>query len=139
MPKLLGDRVIPQILDAGFNLDFIDGDAIDSLGIHYPVLVLPGIERLPLGTYQKIEQYALHGGIVIATRRLPSTAPGLMNAESESRQIQRTSPNACSVTRARRVTLWKMKTSLQVLPQAITNPTSLFHQRLRKSGLFTAN
>jgi len=88
MPKLLGDRVIPQILDAGFNLDFIDGDAIDTLAIHYPLLVLPGIERLPLGTYQKIEQYALHGGIVIATRSLPSTAPGLMNAESESRQIK---------------------------------------------------
>ena len=88
MPKLLGDRVIPQILDAGFNTDFIDGDAIDTLGIHYPVLVLPGVERMPLATYQKIEQYALHGGIVIATRTLPSTAPGLMNAESESRQIQ---------------------------------------------------
>ncbi len=88
MPKLLGDRVIPQILDAGFNLDFIDGDAIDSLGIRYPVLVLPGVERLPLATYQKIEQYALHGGIVIATRRLPSTAPGLVNADTESRQIE---------------------------------------------------
>jgi len=87
MPKLLGDRVIPQILDAGFNLDFMDGDAIDTLGIHYPVLVLAGIERLPLATYQKIEQYALHGGIVIATGNLPSTAPGLMNAENESRQI----------------------------------------------------
>jgi hypothetical protein len=88
MPKLLGNHVIPQILDAGFNLDFIDGDAIDTLGIHYPVLVLPGFERLPLATYQKIEQYALHGGIVIATRRLPSTAPGLLNAESDARQIQ---------------------------------------------------
>ncbi|MGA8270722.1 MAG: glycosyl hydrolase [Candidatus Sulfotelmatobacter sp.] len=88
MQKLLGNNVIPQILDAGFNLDFIDGDAIDALGIQYPVLVLPGVERLPLATYRKIEQYALHGGIVIATRRLPSTAPGLLNAESESRQIQ---------------------------------------------------
>jgi hypothetical protein len=88
MPKLLGNRVIPQILDAGFNLDFIDGDAIDTLGLPYPVLILPGVERLPLVTYQKIEQYAFDGGIVIATRRLPSTAPGLLNAENDSRQIQ---------------------------------------------------
>ncbi len=88
MGKLLGDAVIPQILDAGFGLDFIDGDAVDALGIHYPVLVLPGVHRLPLSTYQKIEQYALHGGIVIATRSLPSTAPGFMNAASESRQIR---------------------------------------------------
>ncbi|MGC2185082.1 MAG: glycosyl hydrolase [Terriglobales bacterium] len=88
MGKLLGDELIPQILGAGLNLDFIDGDAIDALGIRYPLLVLPGIKRLPLSTYQKIEQYALHGGIVVATRSLPSTAPGLVNTESDSKQIQ---------------------------------------------------
>jgi alpha-L-rhamnosidase len=88
MGKLLGDRVIPQILDAGFNFDVIDPDAVDALDIHYPVLILPGVHRLPVSTYRKIEQYALHGGIVIATRSLPSTAPGLMNAEKESQQIQ---------------------------------------------------
>jgi hypothetical protein len=100
MGKLLGDQVIPQILDAGFNLDFIDGDAIDALGIHYPVLVLPGVHRLPVSTYQKIEQYALHGGIVIATRTLPSTAPGLMNAEKESQQIREISQRLFRATGA---------------------------------------
>jgi hypothetical protein len=88
MHKLLGDRVIGEILDAGFNLDFIDADAIDSLGVPYPVLVLAGIERLPVSTYRKIQQFAERGGIVIATRRLPSTAPGLANMEAESHQIQ---------------------------------------------------
>ena len=88
MGKLLGDNVISQILDAGFSLDFVDGDVIEALGIRYPALVLPGINRLPLSIYQKIEQYALHGGIVIATRSLPSTAPGFVNAESDSKQIQ---------------------------------------------------
>jgi alpha-L-rhamnosidase len=88
MGELLGGNVIPQILDAGFNLDFIDADAIDGLGIAYPILVLPGIERLPLATYQKIEQYASSGGVVVATRRLPSTAPGFLNADAESLEIQ---------------------------------------------------
>lgn len=88
MPKLLGDKLIPAILDAGFNFDFIDADAIDKLGIIHPVLILPGVERLALATYRKIEQYAFHGGIVIATRRLPSTAPGLADAENESQQIR---------------------------------------------------
>lgn len=88
MGELLGSKVIPQVLDAGYNLDFIDADAIDKLGIKYPVLILPGVERLPVETYRRIEEYASHGGIVIATRRLPSTAPGLMNAEAETRQIQ---------------------------------------------------
>ena len=86
--KLLGSKVIPQILDAGFGLDFIDADAIDTVGIPHAVLVLPGVDRLPASTYRWIEQYARRGGIVIATRRLPSTAPGFLNAESESRQVR---------------------------------------------------
>lgn len=88
MGELLGSKVIPQILDAGYNFDFIDADAIDKLGITYPVLILPGVERLPVETYRKIEEYASHGGIVIATRRVPSTAPGLLNADAESGQIR---------------------------------------------------
>jgi hypothetical protein len=91
MGELLGSNVMPQILDAGFNLDFIDGDVIDTLGIPYPVVVLPGVERIALATYKKIEQYAGNGGTVIATRRLPSTAPGFLNADSESQQIQQIS------------------------------------------------
>ena len=87
----LVSKAIPQILDSGFNLDFIDADAIDSLGIQYPVLILPGIERLPLSTYRKIENYARSGGIVIAARSLPSTAPGLVEAEADSRGIQEVS------------------------------------------------
>lgn len=88
MDGLLGHTVIPQILDAGFNLDFTDADAIDKLGIRYSILVLPGVERIPLVTYRKIEQYAMRGGTVVATRRLPSKSPGLLNADSESQQIQ---------------------------------------------------
>jgi alpha-L-rhamnosidase len=88
MAKLLGKKVIPQILDAGFNLDFIDADAIDSLGVRYPILILPNVARLPLATYQKIEEYAQRGGIVIATGKLPSTAPGLANADADTGKIQ---------------------------------------------------
>lgn len=88
MQELLGSNVIPQILDAGYNLDFIDADAIDKIGIPYPMLILPGIDRLPAKTYRKIEEYAAHGGIVIATRRTPATAPGLLNAGAESGQLK---------------------------------------------------
>jgi hypothetical protein len=88
LPRFLKSDVIPQILDAGFNLDFIDADAIDTVGIRYKVLVLPGVDRLPLQTYEKIFDFAQHGGIVIATRRLPATAPGLSNASEVSSRIQ---------------------------------------------------
>jgi alpha-L-rhamnosidase len=81
---LLGKKVIPQILDAGFNFDFIDAGTIDKAGIPYPILVLPKIERLPLATYRKIEAYVDKGGVVIATGRLPSIAPGLKQTEKDS-------------------------------------------------------
>src|SRR5579863_3607603 len=35
MHEFLGKEVIAQILDAGFNLDFIDADAIDTVGVPY--------------------------------------------------------------------------------------------------------
>jgi len=84
----LVSRIIPQILDAGFNVDFIDADAIDIVGIPYAALILPGMDRLPLATYRKIEEYARHGGIVIAAKSLPASAPGLREAESDGRQIR---------------------------------------------------
>ncbi len=84
MERLLGPEIIPQILDAGFNFDFIDSEMIAKSGIPYPVLILPGVERLPLATYREIEAYAHNGGIVIATRNLPSRAPGLREAETDT-------------------------------------------------------
>ena len=88
LPRFLKADVIPQILDAGFNLDFIDADAIDAVGIPYKVLVLPGVDRLPPETYEKIVAFAQHGGIVVATRRLPETAPGLSHANEVASRIQ---------------------------------------------------
>lgn len=93
MQELLGKEVIPQVLDAGFNLDFIDADVIDCVGIPYRVLILPGVERLPLQTYRRIEQFAAQGGLVIATRRLPALGPGLIKDESETSEIEQLSQN----------------------------------------------
>jgi hypothetical protein len=104
MPELLGPDLIPAILDAGYNLDFIDSTAIDRVGIHYPILVIPNVERLPLTTYRKIADYARGGGIVLATRSLPSRAPGFMESPRDTaavRQISRElfAPNAKNAKR----------------------------------------
>ena len=88
MDNALGKQVIAQVIDAGFNLDFVDADAIDSVGIPYRVLILPGIDRFPVATYEKVLDFAKHGGIVIATRRLPNTAPGLMHNREDSAQLR---------------------------------------------------
>ncbi len=78
--RSLGATLVTQVLDSGYNFDFIDDAAIDKLGITYPVLILPNIQRMPLATIRKIEAYAAKGGIVVATKRLPSMATGLQDA-----------------------------------------------------------
>jgi hypothetical protein len=88
MPRLLGTDIIPQILDSGFSFDFIDADAIRAAGIPYKAIVLPGVDRLPSDAYEKIVEFARSGGIVIATRREPSTAPGFRDAAAVSARIQ---------------------------------------------------
>jgi hypothetical protein len=90
MQHLLGPNVIPQILDGGYNFDYIDDGAIAKVGIPYRVLVLPNVERMPLASLEKIRQYAAKGGIVIATGRTPSMAPGLMD-EKDTPDIRKIS------------------------------------------------
>lgn len=78
MDALLGPHVIPQILDAGYNFDFIDDDAIENAGVPYRILILPGVERMPLATHRKLEAYVSKGGIVVATRRRPLPGAGIL-------------------------------------------------------------
>jgi hypothetical protein len=82
---LLGKNVTGQIVDAGFNLDYVDSRVIDKSDVRHRILILPGITGIPLRTYQKIEAFAEQGGIVIATRTLPSRAPGLENAHDSAK------------------------------------------------------
>jgi hypothetical protein len=87
MGAILGPTVMPQILDAGYNYDYIDDRAIAKNGVPFPILILPGVERIPLATYRKLEEFARHGGILVATRRTPSRAPGLAE-EADTGQIR---------------------------------------------------
>jgi hypothetical protein len=91
MSKFLGKDLIAQVLDAGFGLDFIDADAIDTVDIPYKVLILPDVNRLPVTTYDRVLTFARQGGIVIATRRQPATAPGLVDHEAATARIQQIS------------------------------------------------
>jgi len=70
MGALLGPTLIPQILDAGFNFDFIDDRAIEQAGVPYPVVVLPTLKRLPPATSQKLDAFKRRGGIVVEAARI---------------------------------------------------------------------
>lgn len=77
MKKRITPELMSAILDAGYNIDYIDAATIDKLGsIPYPVLVIPPTDRIPLATYRKIASYA-DSGKVIAIGTLPSLGPGL--------------------------------------------------------------
>ncbi len=97
--ELLGKDVIPRILEAGYALDLFDDDALAQVGRverdalvlgqnKYRVVVLPGVERIPPDTLRKFEEFVRGGGILIATRRLPQTAPGRQATESDKAQVR---------------------------------------------------
>ena len=98
--RKLGPNLLPSLLEAGYNLDFID-DEILANNAHvengklavadqgFSIVVLPGIERIPPATLAKLGEFARSGGTLIATRRLPSLAPGLLHQDSEGAEVIR--------------------------------------------------
>ena len=84
---LLGPALVPQVLNAGYGFDFIDDRAIETLGVPYKLLILPGVERIPLSTMHRLQQYANRGGMIIATRSLPSLGTGLLEEKTETAEI----------------------------------------------------
>jgi hypothetical protein len=95
----LGPRIIPAILDSGYNLDFFDDGMLDLRGRvedgalvfgdqRYRIVVLAGVERMPLSTLQKLEEFAQGGGTIVATRRLPDRAPGYKAAGRDSAAVR---------------------------------------------------
>jgi hypothetical protein len=87
MNQRVGPDLLPAILGAGFNLDFIDDGVLagraridqGALAIgpgRYRAIVLPGIERISPETLRAVEGFAAAGVRVIATRRVPALAPG---------------------------------------------------------------
>src|SRR5665213_694783 len=65
MKKRITPELMSAILDAGYNIDYIDAATIDKLGtIPYPVLVIPPTDRIPLTTYRMIASYAATGKVL---------------------------------------------------------------------------
>jgi hypothetical protein len=97
--EVVGPDVIPGILESGYGFDFFDDAALEKIGRvekdglmlggnRYRVVVLPGVERIPLETLRKFEEFVRGGGVLIATRRLPGIAPGLLATEAKQNQMR---------------------------------------------------
>ena len=98
MEARFGPYLIARLLEAGYGFDFVDDTAINRFaqvenatlvlnGNRYGIVVLPGVERMPSETLRKLDRFARQGGVLVATHRAPSLAPGLMGAETETHQI----------------------------------------------------
>jgi len=84
----LGPDLVGRVLDAGYGVDFFDDDVLKSAGKVdaggglrlgpnvYRIVILPDVERIPLETLRALDTYVQHGGALVATRRMPSLAPG---------------------------------------------------------------
>jgi hypothetical protein len=97
----LGPDIMARILDSGHNLDFfddglfnlrgrVDGDTLAFGDLRYRAVVLAGVERMSLPTLRALDAFAHAGGILIATRRLPSIAPGFTATEADQEELQST-------------------------------------------------
>jgi alpha-L-rhamnosidase len=98
LDRRLGKDLIPRVLEAGFNFDFFDDDIlrqtgrIDQAGLalgnnRYRIVILPGVESIPVDTYRKLEEFVRNGGILIATRRKPVSQPGFTATQSDHDQV----------------------------------------------------
>lgn len=74
LAKLITPELMSTILSAGYNVDFIDADAIDKVGLGtHQVVVIPPTDRIPIATLKKLDDWVLHhGGKVISVGRAPS-------------------------------------------------------------------
>ena len=91
MNSLISPRLMSTILSAGYNIDFIDADAINSVGLgSHSILLLPPTDRIPVATVSKISAWVAAGGKVISLGRAPSVDPeGKTNSQitALSRQL----------------------------------------------------
>jgi hypothetical protein len=72
MDLLITPALTSAILSAGYNVDYIDAEAIEKYGLHSPVLVVPPTDRIPVATLRAIQRYVAGGGKAVAVGRAPS-------------------------------------------------------------------
>ena len=76
MGKFVTRPLMSAILSAGYNIDYIDADAIDKVGLGtHQIVVVPPTDRIPRETMEKLMAYGRAGGKVLFVGRRPSLTP----------------------------------------------------------------
>jgi hypothetical protein len=119
----VGSDAIQAVLNAGFNFDSFDDSVLKRTGKvengelvlgsnRYRAVVLPNVEHIPLETLKMFDQFVRSGGVVIASKRLPESAPGFMISGSDNAEIRRISQNLFSSSAKRSQFIANEKTQL---------------------------
>lgn len=99
--ELVGEKIMPALFESGYNLDFFDDGMLNTVGkvekenlilgaSKHKAVVLPGIERMPIESLRKLDEFVKNGGILIATRKMPSIAPGMKATDAEKAELKST-------------------------------------------------
>ncbi|MCC8089400.1 MAG: glycosyl hydrolase family 2 [Rikenellaceae bacterium] len=94
------NKVVMDILNCGYNVDYIsdafiqslkvkNGELITSGGTSYKALVLPSSKMMPEETLEKIIALTNSGAKVIFADRFPEDVPGLSDLEKRREKIQK--------------------------------------------------
>ena len=76
MQRLITPQLMSAILSDGYNVDFIDADAINSVGLGtHQIIVIPPTDRIPVDTLKKIVSWSGPDRKIIAVGHLPTTDP----------------------------------------------------------------
>jgi hypothetical protein len=88
--EVMGPEVIPALLKAGYNFDFVDDGLLDEALRRggYKAILLPHVERIPLASLKRIQRFAGAGGLVLAIGRRPERAPGYLDQDKQNTEIQ---------------------------------------------------
>ena len=116
----VGTTLVSSLLDAGFTFDVVDDQRLQidarvdgrELVIgkaRYKAVVVPNAEIVPAQTMDLLVAFARAGGTVVATRRLPSQAPGFRATAEQHAHVAKAA--ASRVRRHRfRVGCWSSRT-----------------------------
>ncbi|HMG33740.1 MAG TPA: glycosyl hydrolase [Blastocatellia bacterium] len=96
--EVIGQKIIPTVLDAGYGFDFFDDEALAEaghvdhgrlmLGAHpYKIVILPNVSCIPEATLRVLGQFARSGGSLLATKRTPSELPDFHPGSRDNQTI----------------------------------------------------
>ena len=91
--------LIKTILAAGFSFDGFDhsleaagvqtsGGLLTAGDVAYRIAVLPNLKGISLSLLEILREFCRSGGILVATRRVPDTAYGLVNREANCARVR---------------------------------------------------